>query len=647
MNAGLCKSAPYRLSGSLRQLLTLVLVLVLGRGATGIGIAAMTDSDLKTQQLERKVADHPRAAALEGRKWLEEGLKIGDATLRLRGQRLLVMAMSTLEESADLIKLADEGLALARAQQDDQVICEFLAAKATALTSTGKHAEAIPLIDQAAEIAKKADLTRTLIGVEVARAYALGLVGNDTDALEILSKAHQSYLELGDAESARSTLSTIGNSYRREGSSRPDLLRALSYLQQSIFPDAEKSRRHDLSSSYYNMALIYEELKDLSNAKVYLDRSIAISTALDDSIGVAFCNARLGSIAAENGAWSDALQYANIALPELKRAGDTTMVFNVQRQRARALANVGRRKESLDALREAEKLRENVAWKNAAFLRTSASVYAALGEYEKAYRDQVLFQNAEAISLVQAREKDALAAQIKFELKQKEAENALLRAREKESDARRIVLALAIGLLLLTLGGLAFFVYRQNKERLRYATLALRDDLTGLPNRRSILRFAHAQIRGTTKPADSSLENEKNPPNQDAEPTCLALIDIDHFKAINDTYGHAIGDAVLTAFATTCQQQLRAEDRLGRYGGEEFLLVLPNFSLQQIAVLFDELRHAVQKIRVLGLPPSHVLAFSMGVAETDSQSDVDALIKRADDALYKAKNSGRDRLEFG
>ncbi len=609
-----------------------IALLALCAGVIAPAYAALSSADIETQSLERSVADDPKAALNQSKIWLQEADKRGDTALQVRGQRQLVMAVSALEESTQLAQSAEEGLVLARKLADPQAICEFLSAKATALSSAGKHAEALPLLDEAAVVALNANLKRAQIGVTVTRAYTLSVIGKDTDALELLSSAHQSYIDLGDAESARSTLSTIGNSYRREGANRADLLRALGYMQQAIFPDAEKSRRHSLSTDYYNMALIYDELKDFDNAKLFLEKSIALSKALNDPIGIAFCNTRLGNLAAENGAWGVALSYADAALPELKRAGDSTMVFNVQRQRAKALANLGRRKESLDALREAEKLREGVPWKNAVYLRTSADVYGKLGDFEKAYKFQVEFQKADAASQLQAREKDALDAQVKFELKQKEAENALLRARGKESDARRWVLALAVGLLLLTLGGLGYFLYRQSLENRRYATLALRDDLTALPNRRSILRFAHTQLK---------LGHE----NQQA--ICVALIDIDHFKSINDNYGHAIGDAVLTAFAAACQQTLRKDDRIGRYGGEEFLLILPNFFLPDVPAFFEQLRSAVQQIRVPGLPATYVLAFSMGVVETDSETSVDGLIKRADDALYKAKNCGRDRFEIG
>jgi diguanylate cyclase (GGDEF)-like protein len=129
---------------------------------------------------------------------------------------------------------------------------------------------------------------------------------------------------------------------------------------------------------------------------------------------------------------------------------------------------------------------------------------------------------------------------------------------------------------------------------------------------------------------------------------CLALIDIDHFKTINDVCGHAVGDAVLAAFAGVCAQQLRSNDRLGRYGGEEFLLIMPGSDITQMPQVFSRLRSAIQRIDVPGLLPGHAPTFSMGAVEvTGPADDLDKLIKNADDALYRAKQGGRDRYELG
>lgn len=128
----------------------------------------------------------------------------------------------------------------------------------------------------------------------------------------------------------------------------------------------------------------------------------------------------------------------------------------------------------------------------------------------------------------------------------------------------------------------------------------------------------------------------------------LALIDIDHFKGVNDNFGHSVGDAVLTAFGQACQRQLRSDDRLGRFGGEEFMLVMTGAEIPPVAAVFERLRQAVSKIAVEGYPLGRTLTFSMGATAVRlDETLLDAIIRRADEALYKAKHSGRDRYEIG
>ena len=106
--------------------------------------------------------------------------------------------------------------------------------------------------------------------------------------------------------------------------------------------------------------------------------------------------------------------------------------------------------------------------------------------------------------------------------------------------------------------------------------------------------------------------------------------------------------AVLSAFAEVCAQQMRSNDRLGRYGGEEFLLIMPGSDLTQVPQVFTRLRTAIQQIHVAGLLAGRTLTFSMGAVEVSGPpDDLDNLMKRADDALYRAKQGGRDRYELG
>ena len=596
--------------------------------------AALSNRDLETQSLEMMVADDPNAALKESESWIEKGGKVGDKMLILKGMRLMVMATNALEESQKLAAQAAQGLILARDMKEAEAECEFLTARASALASAGKYLDSLTVFDEAMEVAEKAGLKRALAGVMLSKAYVYGLLGRDPDSLDLLFTAHKSYLDMGDTRSARNALSAIGNAYSHSGASHDDLLKALSYHEQSIEPNSEKTSRHDLSTVYFNMGVVYQRLKDLPKATLYIQKSMTLLRTLKDLVGEAFCNHRLALLSVESGRWDEALANEDKALPVLMGAGDVTMIFNVQRNRAKIFAHLNRRRESLEALAQADAIRSSINSTSVEvkYLNAAAEVYALLGDFEKAYRLRLQARDAEQKSFVEAHNKESTEMQMRFDVTQKEAENALLRAHERTSEARRWALILAVVLLLLVLGGLCWFLFRQGQQKRRFASLAMRDDLTGLPNRRSIIEFAQVQLRAV---------------RVDKHTFCIALVDIDHFKTINDECGHAVGDAVLAAFATVCANQLRNVDRLGRYGGEEFMLVMPGSVVEQIPQVFARLRVAVQQIRVEGLPADCKVTFSMGATAAVSTDDLDMLTKRADDALYRAKHDGRDRYELG
>jgi diguanylate cyclase (GGDEF)-like protein len=121
------------------------------------------------------------------------------------------------------------------------------------------------------------------------------------------------------------------------------------------------------------------------------------------------------------------------------------------------------------------------------------------------------------------------------------------------------------------------------------------------------------------------------------------LIDLDHFKAVNDQHGHAVGDAVLRGFAQVLREGLRETDGAGRWGGEEFLLVLPHLPASAAAALVDRLRGAVSERLLDPTVPALRVSFSAGISECAGGELAQDAIARADDALYAAKNAGRGR----
>jgi len=168
---------------------------------------------------------------------------------------------------------------------------------------------------------------------------------------------------------------------------------------------------------------------------------------------------------------------------------------------------------------------------------------------------------------------------------------------------------------------------RDVNDRLQW--LSSRDELTSLPNRRFMLGLLGEQLRKLAK---------------GGEPVCVAMADIDHFKAINDTYGHDAGDKVLAALGELFRNNLRAEDVCGRWGGEEFLIVLPGADLESSTITLARLRARVSALPGPAEGEQFRLSLSIGlVCGTDAGEAPDQLLKRVDGALYAAKRQGRDR----
>jgi diguanylate cyclase (GGDEF)-like protein len=162
---------------------------------------------------------------------------------------------------------------------------------------------------------------------------------------------------------------------------------------------------------------------------------------------------------------------------------------------------------------------------------------------------------------------------------------------------------------------------------------AATDPLTGIANRRHFVAAAERLIAQSLRYG---------------RPCTLLLIDIDRFKAINDTHGHNAGDAVLKTIVTVCHRTLRESDLFGRLGGDEFATLLPETSLAMALVTAERLRVAVRDERVAAEGQELSPSVSVGVASLDETvRSLDAVLKKADRALYEAKNRGRNRVVAG
>ncbi len=160
--------------------------------------------------------------------------------------------------------------------------------------------------------------------------------------------------------------------------------------------------------------------------------------------------------------------------------------------------------------------------------------------------------------------------------------------------------------------------------------MAIHDDLTGFFNRTHLMDLIETEINRSIRTGDVF---------------SLAMIDIDKFKNINDTYGHQTGDYVLKTFASVLRSVLRKTDFCGRYGGEEFLVVLTQTDLQAAQIFAERIRDCVEKSLFPSLGPDSKVTVSIGLTAYKMQENIERTIARADEALYRAKNGGRNRVE--
>jgi diguanylate cyclase (GGDEF)-like protein len=260
-----------------------------------------------------------------------------------------------------------------------------------------------------------------------------------------------------------------------------------------------------------------------------------------------------------------------------------------------------------------------------------ARAHAELRQYPAAYADMDEYARRKAAEDAADRDRNAAVQRALFDTDRQVAHSLQLQRelgfsheREQQEAQRNLVLliggAVSLGLLL-------YIAIASLRHRNQLEKLANYDGLTELPNRRFTAQFAGLAL---TKARESDI------------PLTIGLLDLDHFKDINDLHGHAVGDSVLRIFAQILRKQTPPTGSVGRWGGEEFLLVLPDIPLDKAVDLVERLREAALEIRLPGTPDLRV-RFSAGLASRGTRNLVlDEIIANADAALYAAKKDGRD-----
>ncbi|HKS56991.1 MAG TPA: GGDEF domain-containing protein [Steroidobacteraceae bacterium] len=255
-------------------------------------------------------------------------------------------------------------------------------------------------------------------------------------------------------------------------------------------------------------------------------------------------------------------------------------------------------------------------------IKTALAYHEKYAEADKGYLDDV---SARQIAYERAKHE---AAANRLQIEGLNKQNEVLQLQQALGKKAVETSRLYIALLIVVAVFIALFAYRTKRSQLHFMKLSRVDGLTGIDNRPYFIAQSERSLEASRKVGQE---------------VCVILCDLDHFKSINDKYGHATGDHVLRQAVLACRAHLRASDLFGRFGGEEFCILLPGCSLADARQRCEQLRAAIATVATDGGVAGSTVSASFGVATTASSGyELRQLLAHADAALYRAKFAGRN-----
>lgn len=549
--------------------------------------------------------------------------------------RAQLLECSWADDPPAAYRAVEAGLAAADRAKNASLRASLMLCRANVLLFEGKDDAAEREYAAAAAVAKRA-------GDEAAEADALSNVGFQqysrgamADALTNLQTAYRTNVRLGREKERLDALSMIANVYADSQVGQYD--RAIEYYRQ-LLPEYEKrALPKDVADTLYNIAATLETKGNFAGAELHYRRALAAFEKLERASDVAYTKRSLGSSIMKQGRAAEALPLFDAALEFFERNGNAGEVALVRQFRGMAYRRLGRSAEALRELDAARRFYEQE--NNVRFLEKNAEevalVHAQRGDWRQAWEAGRRHDELQQKLAASRRDEQSSRLRVEFDAEKKEQENRAL-AREntlraatlREAQRNQKLQIVVIALTALLAAALAVLFRRQVVHARRMREMAMTDELTRLPNRRHILAAVEIAFAAAKR---------------ESRAATVMVFDIDRFKRINDTYGHAAGDAILQSVARTCRLELRGADQLGRIGGEEFLVVLHDATAEQAKEIAERLRVAVEAIDFSSVAAGLRVTISIGVRVAD-RGEPGAAIAAADSLLYRAKESGRNRV---
>ena len=539
-------------------------------------------------------------------------------------------AYSILELEADARNSVAKGLKFATGAQDP-VRLDLLATLAENVYEQADIDATDQLIGPAHELQAKGSLNDTCL--LIGRGLMQFRENREDLAIASLTQAYHDSRVSGFAEARILAAGILSTVLRGMG----DYAQSLTLNQEAIDWDSKHKAPLSLSVDRFLRGRILLLMGKYQDAIDQFNESGRISAQFDDTQGVAFVDVRVCEALIELKQFNRARPACNSAFKVFTATKYWDQAKDAEALLARIDLAQGNPERALTIFNEVldHQGADLMPTRVAEMYEWRARTNAALRNYRDAYLDLSEYLTRYTTINDADRSRKAAALRARFETDREIERNATLKreltaAQDRtERQARELrwnMIVVVVGVLVIAI--MVYFLITNHRYRQQLLRLASQDGLTGLPNRRRTAELANAALAEAGE-ADTSV--------------AIAIIDMDHFKIINDRCGHATGDHVLKEFARVGRGALRPNDVLGRWGGEEFLLIMPDATLEVALATLERLRTLIFGIQ---LPPSAAgmrVSLSAGVAMHDRiVRSLDELIARADSALYMAKNDGRD-----
>lgn len=417
-----------------------------------------------------------------------------------------------------------------------------------------------------------------------------------------------------------------------------DFEAAIGYAQRAVNEYEKTQDAHLTSKSYWSLGNVYVKNKNVEKGLLHFRKALEYFKSVGMQKGIVFAQYSIADIEFSRGNYDTSLNVLKDNIRRAKDAGINDVWLTSMLLKSKIYESQEQWNEANDVSDAILPLVDSFSrglYKSRYFMKRY-QLKKRIGHNNEAFYavEQYIIHSEKHLK---ATNNDGIQTlQSKLKLKEKEAEinrlgheNFIRDLQTKEQYQAKMIWRLSAAMFIFLFLFVLFLFYWQLKKYRKYHAISLRDDLTKAPNRRSILAMSKEALE------DSNVT--------------IAIVDLDYFKRVNDRFGHDTGDEVLIAFANAARLSLREGDQFGRYGGEEWLLIIKSVEEQGVRQVFDRLKTTFQRLckeQDLGkLPKDWESTFSAGAIHcVGGDNNLNAVIKRADELLYKAKNNGRDQI---